>query len=161
VHPPGPTHAQYARWDSSRDYSLTRVHYFLYDLGPKDHLASFLELHIPFGWANPWSGEVGSKGLMSVRAAITSVLRNKSLSSILRSSIAWGGDADTVASIAMALASVSKEVRHDLPGCLARNLENGKYGQGYIRQLDEKLMAKHKLEVNRRCLNGKWRKFSQ
>jgi ADP-ribosyl-[dinitrogen reductase] hydrolase len=133
------------------------MHYFLYDLGPKDHLPSFLKRYVPFNWADPWSGEVGSKGLMSVRAAITSVLRNDSLSSILRSSIAWGGDTDTVASISMALASVSKEVDHDLPDHLVRNLEDGKYGQKYLRQLDERLTAKHKLELHKKGFSGKWR----
>src|SRR5579883_565881 len=38
------------------------THYFLYRLGPKKDLGSFLEQHVPGNWAKPWHGKVGSKG---------------------------------------------------------------------------------------------------
>jgi ADP-ribosylglycohydrolase len=116
-------------------------HYFLYDLGPKSELTDFLCAHVPGNWKEPWEGEVGSKGWMSVRAAITSLLTNDSLSGILRGSIAWSGDTDTVATIALAAASCSRDMTRDLPPVLIQNLENGTYGREYLEALDGRLMA--------------------
>ena len=79
---------------------------------------------------------------MSVRAAITSIINNNSLSEILKSSIAWGGDTDTAATIAMAAASCSKTIKKDLPESLINGLENGKYGKDYLICLDKKLLEK-------------------
>lgn len=123
------------------------THYFLYDLGEKSGLPDFLCKHVPGNWAEPWIGEVGSRGWMSVRAAITSLIRNASLSALLRSSIAWGGDTDTVAAIALAAGSCSKEIAGDLPDSLLKKLENGKYGREFLSNLDKKLM-KFKRELH-------------
>jgi ADP-ribosylglycohydrolase len=101
------------------------VHYFLYGLGPKSGLPQYIKDHVNGNWSEPWLGEVGSKAYMSVRAAITSILMNNSLSSILRSAVAWGGDTDTTASIAMRLASCCNEITKDLPENLLRDLEDG------------------------------------
>ncbi len=79
---------------------------------------------------------------MTVRAAITSFMRNNSLSEILKSCIAWGGDTDTVATIALAAASCSKTIKKDLPESLINGLENGKYGKVYLIWLDKKLLEK-------------------
>jgi ADP-ribosyl-[dinitrogen reductase] hydrolase len=116
------------------------THYFLYDLGEKSGLPEFLCRHIQGNWAEPWVGEVGSRGWMSVRAAITSLMKNRSLSSVLRSCIVWGGDTDTVAAIALAAASCSKEIAKDIPEKLVRRVENGKYGMGFLVKLDKQLM---------------------
>jgi ADP-ribosylglycohydrolase len=126
------------------------VHYFLYDLGPKHGLGDFLKDRVEGDWGRPWVGEVGSRGWMSVRAAITSLIKNDSMSSILRSAVAWSGDTDTVASIAMALASASKEIKQDLPYHLVNNVEDGDFGRHYIQELDRQLRQKHKLEYRKR-----------
>ncbi len=81
------------------------VHYLLYDVGPKADLGAYLEGRVPGPWGSPWAGKVGPKGWMSVRAAITTVARNRRLSDLLRDCVAFTGDVDTVASIAMAAAS--------------------------------------------------------
>jgi ADP-ribosylglycohydrolase len=117
------------------------THYFVYKLGPKQELGSFLETHIRGQWATPWSGKVRSKGWMSVRAAITAVIQQKSMSDLLRACIDYSGDVDTVATIALAAASCSTEILQDLPASLFEGLENGTYGRAYIQQLDTQLMA--------------------
>lgn len=116
-------------------------HYFIYDLGPKRKLGKFLEIYVSGEWRTPWEGEVRSQGWMSVRAAITAVMRNNTLSEILQDCIAFTGDVDTVASIALAAASCSREVARDLPNCLVENLENRSYGKNYIMELDQRLMS--------------------
>ncbi len=115
------------------------THYFLHNLGDKSELPEFLCSHVPGDWAEPWLGEVGSRGWMSVRAAITSLMKNESLSSILRSCIAWSGDTDTVATIALAAGSCCREIEQDLPEHLVNRLEDKKYGRTFLRKLDEDL----------------------
>lgn len=117
------------------------AHYFIYDLGPKVDAAKFLEVHVPGEWSSVWHGKVKSKGWMSVTAALTAVTRNDSMSKLLRYCINFGGDVDTVASIALAAASNSREVEQDLPQHLIDTLENGTYGRDYIEALDRRLMA--------------------
>lgn len=118
------------------------THYFLYRLGPKAAVAQFLDTHIPgYTWSEPWSGKVKSKGWMSVRAAITAVIRNNSLSHVLRDCINFTGDVDTVAAIALGAASCSEEITHDLPLHLIYALEDGLYGRSYIEDLDRQLLS--------------------
>jgi ADP-ribosylglycohydrolase len=121
--------------------SALMSHYFLYDLGPRQRLGPFLAGQVPGPWAAPWSGKVGSKGWMSVRAATTAVIRNHRLSDLLRDCISFTGDVDTVATIALAAASCCSEYEQDLSDSLIVGLENGPYGRDYLIDLDRKLLA--------------------
>ena len=68
----------------------------------KSALGDFLDTHIPeYQWTKTWKGQVGAQGWMSVRAAITAVSRNTSMSQVLLDSVNFGGDVDTVATIAL------------------------------------------------------------
>lgn len=115
-------------------------HYFIYQLGEKRQLGEFLETYVPGNWAVPWEGKVKSLGWMSVRAAITAIMRNDSMSELLTDCIAFTGDVDTVGAIALAAASSSIEIAQDIPTHLIQTLENGKYGRDYIIELDRRLM---------------------
>jgi len=115
-------------------------HYFIYDLGPKAELAQFIAEHVPGSWLESWQGKVRSKGVMSVRAALTAVMAHDSLRDILRACIAFTGDVDTVATIALGAASCANEVEQDLPSVLIDTLENGAFGLDYLRKLDVQLM---------------------
>jgi hypothetical protein len=55
------THDMAEGVNSARAAALM-THYFLYRLGPKDRLGSFLERHVPGDWATPWQGVVGDRG---------------------------------------------------------------------------------------------------
>lgn len=115
------------------------THYFLYRLGLKKDLGVFLCDHIPGNWNAPWSGEVGPKGWMSVRAAITALKTNETMSRLLRATVAFTGDVDTVAAIALAAVSASVEVEQNLPKRLADKLERGSYGRAFLEELDRSL----------------------
>jgi ADP-ribosyl-[dinitrogen reductase] hydrolase len=115
-------------------------HYFIYRLGEKKDLGRFLEDHVSGEWSQPWQGKVKSKGWMSVRAAITAVIRNQSMRELLKDCIAFTGDVDTVSAIALAAASCSDEIVQDLPTHLIQGLENTPYGRDYIIDLDKQLM---------------------
>lgn len=118
------------------------AHYFLYQVGPKAELPAFLSQHVHGQWSEPWLGEVGSKGFMSVRAALASLLRHDSLSYVLKSCVAWMGDTDTVAAIALAAGSCSREMVNDLPEVLVNRLEDGPYGRRFLADLDRAVMRR-------------------
>lgn len=115
-------------------------HYFIYQLGLKQDLGNFLEQHVSGEWSIPWSGKVSVKGVDCVRAAITAVVRNDSMSKLLQDCIAFSGDVDTVATIALAAGSSSREIAQDLPENLVQGLENLACGRDYIIELDKQLM---------------------
>ncbi len=118
------------------------AHYFIYQLGSKDQLGNFLDTQVPgYQWCQPWAEKVGSKGWMAVKAAVTAVMRNDTMSELLKDCINFTGDVDTVAAIALAAAACSIEVTQDLPAHLIQNLENGTYGRDYIMDLDKQLMS--------------------
>jgi len=117
------------------------THYFLYRLGPKKELGSFLEKQVSGQWAAPWAGKVMSQGWMSVRAAVTALIRCHTMSQLLKTCIQFSGDVDTVAAIALAVGSCSSEIAQDIPVHLVDTLENGQYGRDYIQRLDTQLMA--------------------
>ncbi|MES2464053.1 MAG: ADP-ribosylglycohydrolase family protein [Armatimonadota bacterium] len=116
-------------------------HYCLYEIGPKAELGLFLEEYVPGRrWSQPYVGMVRSRGWMSVWAAVTALIECDSMTALLRRCVAFTGDVDTVATIALAAASCSREVTRDLPATLVTGLENGRYGRDYIVFLDRKLM---------------------
>lgn len=117
------------------------VHYCHYRLGPVAELARWIDGKLPGDWAEPWTGRVGSKGWMSVRAALTALVAHRSLAELLRACIAFTGDTDTVAVVALAAASRSAEYLQDLPYPLLSGLENGPFGRGHLWELDLKLLG--------------------
>lgn len=122
------------------------VHFCHYELGPRSHVGRWIDEHLlaaggAGGWSEPWRGPVGANGTMSVRAALTAVVAGASLSEVLRRCVAFTGDVDTVATIALAAASRSAATERDLPKPLQRNLEDGPYGRGYLRELDQQLLS--------------------
>lgn len=118
------------------------AHYFIHDLGKKRNLMDFVNDTLKTNWQDWNEGEVIGEGVNCVRAAITAIKRNSSLSDILLDVIDLGGDVDTVATIALGAASNSKEIKNDLGKSLIDGLENGKYGRDYILKLDTELREK-------------------
>ncbi|MGN2634765.1 ADP-ribosylglycohydrolase family protein [Nocardia takedensis] len=119
------------------------VHYCHRRLGPVPKVAGWIAGHLGPQWSQPWRGTVGSKGWMSVRAALTSLASSDSVADILRHAVAWTGDVDTVATIALAAASRSPDLTQDLPPVLFDTLENGPYGHDHLRDLDSRLLARY------------------
>ncbi|MEV0681766.1 ADP-ribosylglycohydrolase family protein [Actinosynnema sp. NPDC050436] len=125
---------------ASASAAALAVHYCRYDLGPVAEVGGWVadRLGSPV-WARPWTGPVGSKGVMSVRAALTALAGGSSASGVLRACVAWTGDVDTVATVALAAASTSSRVVADLPAVLVEGLENGRYGRDHLARLDARL----------------------
>ncbi len=121
-------------------------HYFLYQLGPKKDLGAFLARYVDEEWSDLWRGKVRSKGWMSVRAAATALMAHDQMSTLLQACINFSGDVDTVAAIALAAGSCSREIAQDLPEHLNFGLEAGTYGREYLLELDKKLLARYRPE---------------
>jgi ADP-ribosylglycohydrolase len=124
---------------ASAQAAALMVHYLYYQLGPRSDLPCFLDRHVPsYDWRRLHKGEVGARGIESVRAAMTAVIRNDSLADLMIDCVNFGGDVDTVAAIAMAAAACARDVDQTIPEPLWEGLENGEYGRDYLVELDEK-----------------------
>jgi ADP-ribosylglycohydrolase len=78
---------------------------------------------------------------MSVTAALTALSGNTSMSKLLQACVAFTGDVDTVATIALAAASRCAEYTQDLPQVLLSNLEDGEFGRTYLADLNNRLIS--------------------
>jgi ADP-ribosyl-[dinitrogen reductase] hydrolase len=122
------------------------VHYCHFELGALAEVGGWIDRQLRAnggrgGWARAWRGKVGAHGWMSVRAALTAMSTSSSLGEILRTCVAFTGDVDTVATVALAAASRSPQIVRNLPNVLVRNLENGPYGRAYLSDLDARLLS--------------------
>ena len=123
-------------------------HFFTHRLGRKDQLVDFLMAHINGHWDKPWpGGSVGSLGMSAVKAALSAVLEGNSLTEVLLKSVQFGGDVDTVATIALGVASQSEDIHQDLPDVLIQGLERGPFGYDYLVDIDARLEAWRKKSV--------------
>src|SRR6476469_210984 len=122
---------------ASAEAAALAVHYCPPGLGPLAGVTRWISDQLGDDWTRPWQGKVGSKGALSVRAALTALASARSMTELLRQCVAYTGDVDTVATIALAAAARSAEGADDLPEALYRGLENGTYGRDYLRVLDE------------------------
>ena len=123
-------------------------HFFIYDLGEaRKDLVSYLQEWLPaFTLGRKWKGKVSSDGLSVARAAISTILHcdARTLSALLQKAISFGGDVDSVAAIAVGVASCSsQQFLSDLPEHLILGLEDGDFGGTYLKALDEKLLTKY------------------
>lgn len=114
--------------------------------GTKSRLMPFLKSRISnFGsniqWSDivPWNGKVRAQGHMHIAAAITAILESDSYSDVLRKCCKFTGDTDTVAAIAMAVASQCPEIDPEIPDVLYETLENGEYGRDYLIKISQML----------------------
>lgn len=90
-----------------------------------------------------WDGKspVDCEAMMTASACISIIENSKTMSDVLLKSVAVGGDVDSVAAVALGLASL-KNMENDLPKALYDNLENGEFGRDYLIAMDKKLQEK-------------------
>ncbi|WP_395095066.1 ADP-ribosylglycohydrolase family protein [Armatimonas sp.] len=109
------------------------AHFGFKRLGKLRELAAFLEKHVPgTPWSEPWRGPVPLHGVSTARAALTALLACRKQSDLLRAAIAFTGDTDSVAAIALGCSACFIEYKQDIPAVLIRELENGAYGRDYL-----------------------------
>jgi len=111
-----------------------------YDLG---YLATFLNEVVPgYPWETPWKGAIPNRGIPVVRAMLTVLMRHNTMAEMLKASVDFTGDTDTVAALVMAAAAMNPNVPCDLPDGLLLDLElDSVYGVSFLRALDDRLAA--------------------
>ena len=134
------THNTPAGIQSAQAVALA-AHYFLYRLGPRGGLADFISTQEGGHWTG-WRGKVGETGVEAARAALTALMECNSMADLLRRCVAYQGDVDTVACIALGAAAACPEVARDLPRVLYSDLENGGYGRDYLVGLQTQLVQR-------------------
>jgi ADP-ribosyl-[dinitrogen reductase] hydrolase len=125
---------------SAQAIALTS-HYFIYKKGPKAKLLEYLFENQGYRWRGDWEGEVRVNGPETVESVLTVLLQTENLCDALIKSVNFGGDVDTVASLALALGSGCDEIENNLPGWLYTDLENGPYGFDYLQNINKKLFG--------------------
>ncbi len=87
----------------------------------------------------PWEGPVPAEGIATVHAVYTLLATCNTLKEVLDGAIRFGGDTDSVAAIAVGIASA--RMPDDLPPFLEEQFEvGGEYGVEYLKQLGSNLM---------------------
>ncbi len=115
-------------------------HFFFHKKGKPNQLIDYLETAQGIHWKNDWNEKVGIDALQTTEAVLTVLTKGNNLKEMLQKSVAFGGDTDTVASLVLALGSLSDEFENNLPTIFYDELENGTYGRDYIKELDKKLL---------------------
>ncbi len=136
------THNTIAGIQSAKAAALA-THYFLYNFDIRNHLVGFIDSQVKGPWAEPWDKPneigVGSKGMEAVHAALQAIMMHDNLADILKQCISFGGDTDTVATIAMGVASCASDIKNNLPEHLKEGLEDGTWGKSYLLDLDSRI----------------------
>jgi ADP-ribosylglycohydrolase len=133
------THNTKVGIDSAIASSLL-CHFFAYNLGSKEEAPAFLERHVPgHNWVKPWKGMVEIHGIATVRAALTAITKTDSLADLLKACVNFTGDVDSVATIALASASMAQGIKKDIPANLWQGLEQHQFGLNYLINLDSKV----------------------
>jgi len=110
-----------------------------------DALAAMVAAQTGFQLRDDWQGEVAVDAIETLHAVHTALVATRSMGDLLRSCVAFGGDTDSVAAIALGLASLSHEFVDDLPASLHAGLENAAYGRDWLDALDARLVARYPL----------------
>lgn len=116
------------------------AYYGLQERGTLSELESFLENQGFNEWNFNWQERVSLSAYDTVSAAFSCLLKYESMSSLLKACIELGGDTDSVASIAIGLATCFSEYKNDLPNHLFQMLKEDKYGISFLTNLDKDLM---------------------
>lgn len=116
------------------------AYYGLQKKGALKELRHFLQTEGFGEWDFNWKERVSLSAYDTVSAAFSCLLQYDSMSELLKYCIELGGDTDSVASIAVGLATCFTEYKKDLPNHLFEMLKEDKYGIPFLKGLDKKLI---------------------
>ena len=120
--------------------------YFLYDRGPKEELLDYLKSYFPeYPFEKKWTKPVPCHGISTVLAVFTTIMSTNSLNETMIKSVSFGGDTDSVASIACGIQECYKRHISDFKQKLLDTCEQGNYGLEYCEELEEKLFSKYNI----------------
>lgn len=117
------------------------VHYYLYDIQGVS-LFDFVEKHAPSEQVFEVVSPIDMHGFPTTNAVLKIVSEANDMAQCLQKTVAYGGDTDTTAALCMAILSVKKGVKNNLPNFLFDELENGDFGKDYLMNIDNRLKDK-------------------
>jgi ADP-ribosylglycohydrolase len=88
-----------------------------------------------------WQSTVSVHAFDTVSAALTCLYSSRSLSELLLHCVNLSGDTDSVASIAVGLATCFDEYKKDIPANLFDTLDENDYGVDFLTNLDSRLKS--------------------
>jgi ADP-ribosyl-[dinitrogen reductase] hydrolase len=124
-------------------------HVLLYEQAKLSSLPGLVQTELGFELLDNWHQEVECDAIQTLHAVNTALLRNRRTSDLLIDCVNFGGDVDSVAAIAMGLASLSPEYTSDVPKVLREGLEAGPYGTPFLQGLDAALATKFPVLASR------------
>lgn len=144
------THATWGGVNSAGAVALMS-HFALHSGDDFDRMYDFCVQVLPAfdAFKEPWTGPVHHKidpkglgvGMMTAHAVFTLLTTESSMMDMLKTTIEWGGDTDSVAAIALGIAS-ARHTTEKLPDFLEEKLEvNGEFGVDFLKDLGKQLMA--------------------
>lgn len=122
----------------------TIAHYALHKEIALQDIPQVLEKHDLNQWNLNWTTTVSVSAYDTVSAALSCLINNTSLSQLLIGCVDLGGDTDSVASIAVGLATCFGEYHNDLPKCLYDRLDEPAYGISYLDDLEAALNRRYR-----------------
>lgn len=132
------THATYPGMLAAAAAALA-FHYTYHRKGSKLDLPIWLSDKVGYDFTSMWAAPVGTQAMACVHAAIEAYMQGDSLMDVLHKCVAWTGDVDTVAAIAMPIAAVCPETKLNINPALVDGLEDETYGRTYLEELDARL----------------------
>jgi ADP-ribosyl-[dinitrogen reductase] hydrolase len=136
------THATPAGIISSQIIALA-AHRLIYDKINIQEIPALIQKDLGFEININWSDEVACDAIQTVHAVFSALAKNRKINDLLIDCVNYGGDVDSVAAIALGLASLSPEYENDISEDLLSSLENEVYGFDFLQQLDKKLKRKY------------------
>jgi ADP-ribosylglycohydrolase len=118
------------------------AHALLHEQADPPDLPRLVGRETGFALRSDWRAEVECDAIQTLHAVNTALQRHRSLGAVLRDCVDFGGDVDSVAAIAMGLASLSAAYEADIPQPLVQGLEDGDHGLRFLAALDARLAAR-------------------
>ena len=118
-------------------------HFALYREERFENLHEYCRSYLPeFNFQKRWQGKVRNPATNTVHAVYDLLAHCNSCFEVLERAVNFGGDTDSVAAIAMGIAST--RMRDELPDFLEHDLEAGsQYGVSFLKDLGKLLMDKY------------------
>lgn len=137
------THATELGRASSQAVGLS-AYFGLHCGGTVAALPKFLAKYQLDCWDYEWREPVSVEAFDTVSAALGMLQRHRSMAKLLINCVALQGDTDSVAAIALGLASCFGEYERDLPEWLFQQLDEPHYGVDFLTSVDAQLLARLK-----------------
>lgn len=119
------------------------ANYFYYNRGPKDELLDYLKSYYPeYPFEREWTKPVPCHGIATALAVFTAIMSTDSLQETMIKAVSFGGDTDSVASIACGIQQCYINSIDDFNVNLINTCEQGSYGLNYCFMLEDKLFEK-------------------